>query len=241
MLRLMIVAALVAACTDPVTDDDADAEAQPFQPAGKDDGAAAAFVGLYATALTALHAGDVPSLELRDDGQYIRARCYHYNCAAQVAETDNYDLYTSASGKTYVRFWSFTYSRDANGELASEPAIADVYEIRTTATGIRLRKSYTGRWVALDATTPEAVCAGDGGTFGTDGCLCPGAPSGDGTTGYLGFLPAAGGCVRIPGGGEDACDSSDGFYTDDDATLVGTYCRCGRGRHVVDAGSCAPN
>src|SRR5205085_2251782 len=101
----------------------------------------AAFAGTFASHATHFYSGDLPALELRTDGRYVRARCYHASCALRLPETDKFDTYTSSSGKTYVRFWTFTVARDANDELQETPAIADVYEIRATTSGIKLRKS----------------------------------------------------------------------------------------------------
>ncbi len=39
---------------------------------------------------------------------------------------------------------------------------------------------------------------------------------------------------------ESECDATNGFYTDDDATLIGSFCRCGIGRYAGAAG-CTSN
>lgn len=186
---------------------------------------AAALDGVYLTTETALDDGDIASLELHGDS-YVRIRCYHAGCAARIAETDRFDGYTSASGRTYVRFWSFTIARGGDGNLATTPQIADVYEIEPTATGIALRKAWTSRWISLVATTPAELC---GGTWSGVACAC-----GDG----LVFVPGAGGCVARPGASETNCDASGGAWTDDDATAIGGFCACGYGRYSDDSGSC---
>jgi len=225
----------IAACAT-ATDDASDGEASDAAPqaiGGKADGAT---TGLFASRATTHYNGDVPDLELRADGSFVRLRCYHASCALPVAETDHYDTYTSSAGKTYVRFYSFTVETAADGSISSTPLVADVYEIRTTSTGIRLRKAFSTRWQTLATTDAATRCTASGGAWNGD-CSCPG--SGNGATPHPAFAPGAGGCIIAPGGGEDACDSSNGLYTDDDATPIGTFCECGLGRHVVDAGSCA--
>ncbi len=221
---------------DPGTDaGDADAEAAPATPLGKAD--AASLDGLYATATTSLRAGDVPTVQFLPDGAYVRARCYHARCGLEVAETDHYDVVKS-KGHTYVRFWSFTIAVDAAGDRTPTPVLADVYELRHVAQGIKLRKTYTSRWLTLDAASQTDLCDATGGAWSNATCACPGAGPLDDNHG--GFVAGAGGCVEIPGGGESACDDSGGLYTDDETTPVGTYCECGLGRYVAPGpGACA--
>jgi hypothetical protein len=195
-------------------------------------------VGLYATSTsTTLADGDIANLQLDANGSYIRLRCYHAGCALRVPESDHYDSYTSSSGKTYVRFYSFvTVWNTAGDDRMQKPVVADVYEVQKTSTTIRLRKSYSSRWVTLRKTTPKAQCTGDGGTWSTTTqCSCPG-PTGWSTSGYFVFTPGAGGCVKVPGTTEDGCDTSGGYYADDDATPVGTFCSCDRGQYLTNDG-----
>ena len=49
-------------------------------------------------------------------------------------------------------------------------------------------------------------------------------------------MGGAAGCIHAATAGEDACDTSNGSYTDDDATKLGTYCACGLGRTLEDTG-----
>ena len=35
---------------------------------------------------------------------------------------------------------------------------------------------------------------------------------------------------------ESACDDTNGSYTDDDATRIGTFCQCGLGRTMTETG-----
>ena len=230
-LRLAYLFLVLVACVAPAsssTDDasDAEAEAADAQPGGKAD--AADLLGSFASRAHSFYSNDLPSLELLDSGSYVRARCYHASCALRLPETDQFDTYTSSSGKRYLRFWTFTAARDANDELQATPVIADVYEVRTVSGGLRLRKSYTSTWRALYPATHEELCGRTGGAWTGDGCTCPGV-----------FVAGAGGCIATPGASEDGCDTTDGLWTDDDATLIGSYCRCGAGRYVDAAGSCA--
>jgi hypothetical protein len=244
MMMLWVGAALVmAGCQDQDAgdggaDDALDATAEGAPLADKAD--AIALDGLYETTATSLKSGDVPDVQFLPDGRYVRARCYHAGCKAPVAETDRYDVFKS-SGHTYVRFWSFTVVTDADGNRDQQPKVADTYELRKTAHGIKLRKTYSSRWLTLDAVTQTDVCEASGGTWnGSAPCLCPGGN--DLLTTHGAFVPGAGGCILIGGGGEDACDSSNGLYTDDDSTLIGTYCICGLGRHVGPGpGACVAN
>jgi len=225
-MRLVLVVGLMAACgadaTPPVDDGDAEtAGAQPMT------GEAPSRAGLYSTRDEAHQDGDLVALELTTSSAYIRARCYHEGCTTVVPETDRFDRYTSASGLTYLRFWSFTTSHDAGGALDVTPVVADVYETRDTAIGVELRKSHTTRWIQLAASTAEAVCGG--GAWDGTACACPA---------HQLFVAGAGGCIPVPGASEDRCDDSSGLWTDDDATPIGSYCECGEGRRVADDGAC---
>src|SRR6185312_1829865 len=160
-MRAALLVIVLAGCTTAATDD-GEAEMAPPQPVGKTD--AAQFLGLYASHATHHYNGDVPDLELRSDGQFVRERCYHASCALEVPETGAFDQYTSSTGHTYVRFYS---AYDASKVL-------DVYEIRTFTKGVQLRKAYSTRWVSLYLSSAGLACASSGGTYtGTD-CACPG-------------------------------------------------------------------
>ena len=224
MLRTVLPLFLVA-CAASDDPSDSEAELAPRQEAGKAD--AADFTGLYRSTASTHYANDIPSLELRSDGRYVRSRCYHASCALQLPETDAFDQYTASSGKTYVRFWS-----EDNGQ----PMIAEVYEIHATSTGIKLRKAHVTRWSLLAATTETAQCTASGGAWNNVSCTCPGNVPG---TAQTVFVPGAGGCIAMPGADESNCDNSGGSWTDDDATLIGSYCVCGYGRYDDATGSCA--
>ena len=228
----------IVACADVTPDDQADGEAETGaeQAVGKADGAS--FAGVYRTHAATLRDGDVPSLELSVHTvpglpvtyAYVRARCYHASCSRNVPETDTYSVYTSSAGKTYVRFWSFTVTVDPNNGPTAHPVIADVYEIKAFSGGVKLRKSYSTSWQTLYCATDASVCQVSHGTWASSGCACPGT----GTE----FVRGAGGCIDSPGASESNCDATNGLWTDDEATLIGSYCECGLGRYVDSAGSC---
>ena len=202
-MRAAFLAVTLAGCAATVDLDDKDAFDAPPQAIGKAD--SAAFLGLYASHATHHVNGDVPDVELRSDGQFVRARCYRASCSLEVPETGTFDEYTSSTGHSYVRFY--------NGMK-----VADVYEIRAFARGVQLRKAYATRWQSLYTTTadPNPMCAS-----GQE------------------YVAGAGGCIATPGASESNCDDSMGMWTDDDATLIGSYCICGIGEYLDATGACA--
>ena len=238
LVIVWVGAALFGACMDdagPSTDetDDAVAEAAPLD-SKADSGLTV--TGDYATTTTALRDGDVPNLELGPTGVYVRNRCYHSACSAKRAETDKFDTFTTSSGKSYLRFWSFKIVPNAmSGDRDQVPVVADTYEITKTSTTIKLRKTYTARWLTLKKRSLSALCTASGGTWGGD-CTCPG-PAG---WPNAAFIAGAGGCIMVSGTDESECDGTNGFYTDDDSTPIGSFCECGVGRYAGDAG-CASN
>jgi len=234
MRALGLCALVLASCssTDAVdADADAAAEAAPLAD-GKADGIGAS--GLYAVTSSALQDGDIANLELRVDGHYVRSRCYGLACARRHAETDRFDSFTSSTGRTYVRFWSFR-ADDTTPERTQHPVVADTYEIVRTSTTIRLRKTYTSRWFSLRKRLASSVCTQSGGSWTTE-CDCGPNNTWPGPA----FVPGAGGCMIVSGTDESECEDTGGFYTDDDATLIGAYCECGAGRYPSDSG-CAAN
>jgi hypothetical protein len=205
-MKTAILLLFVGCAATGTPDDDAAVDA-PVAALGKAD--AATFTGLYASHATHHYNDDVPDLELRADGTFIRQRCYHASCAIETPETDHYDVYTSTAGKTYVRF---------HGRQLGDEIVADVYEIRAFSKGVQLRRAYSTRWQSLYATTPDPD---------------PTCASGQE------YVAGAGGCIAIPGASEDNCDASHGSWTDDDATAIGSYCICDVGSYLDASGSCA--
>lgn len=227
-MRAFLAVILVAGCAAESIDDTSDTEAETAaaQVQGKAD--APDFTGLYASHATTHYNNDIPALQLLAT-DYVRARCYHASCSERLPETDHYDVYTSSAGKTYVRFYTVKITFDANHVFTETPVVADVYEIAATSAGVKLRKSYTTRWFTLYRTTEQAACTSSKGTWdASTGCACPDL-----------FVPGQGGCMAHLGENEGNCDDSDGLWTDDDATLIGSYCVCGEGRHVDASGACA--
>ena len=248
LLYVLPVFLAAVACSDSADDaSDSEADVAPAQPTdGKADGID--FTGLYHSAATTHYNNDIPDLELRapitvganaGETQFVRSRCYHSSCALELPQTNDYNLYTSTSGLTYVRFLTDQIWVDSSGNLQSQKQIDDVYEIRPTSTGIKLRKAHTTRWFSLPRATPAGQCARTGGTWEStvSNCNCPGnTPSMFAATI---FVPGAGGCIANPGADESNCDASQGMWTDDEATLIGSYCVCGYGRYDDATGSCA--
>jgi hypothetical protein len=227
--------------------------------------------------------GDVRQLRLYADGTYVRLRCYGPSCGAAVAETDRYTAFRS-SGKTYVEFWSFERvlvpgpppkikgGAPSPPEHIDHPVVADVYEIKATGSSIKLRKTFSSRWVTLHVTSDEALCTVSGGTWsppaGTPASTTPKVPpTAKGQQPATpppavaapvaptpapvdawnschcapdeGYVAGGGGCTHIASAAEDACDSTNGSYADDDPTKLGTYCACGVGRTLDDTGCTA--
>lgn len=150
-------------------------------------------------------------------------------------------------------------------EWDDQPAVADTYEIKKSGATLKLRKTYTTSWTKLAAVTDDALCGDSGGTWtipppppatpakgappttkGTQPaspppagatpaaplapppyCACPTA--GDGFVAPIG-------CMHLTVSTESACDDTNGSYTDDDATKIGTYCQCGIGRVMTETG-----
>ncbi|MBV8759660.1 MAG: hypothetical protein JO257_20390 [Deltaproteobacteria bacterium] len=225
---------LLAGCATTVPDDDEAIQAPP-QAVGKAD--AAQYLGIYASHLTHHANGDVPDLELRSDGNYVRQRCYRSSCSLETPETGRFDEYTSSTGHTYVRFYGQQISLDQNNNIQNQEIVADVYEIRAFTKGVQLRRAHSTRWQSLYLSSAGLACATSGGTYtGTD-CTCPAnepmMPI------QQVFVPGAGGCIANPGASESNCDDSQGMWTDDDATLIGSYCICAVGEYLDSTGSCS--
>jgi len=234
-MRAAFLAVFLAGCAATADVDDNDAFDAPAQPIGKAD--SAQFLGIYASHTTHHYNGDVPDLELRGDGHFVRERCYRASCSLEAPETDVFDEYTSSSGHTYVRFYGQDITVDADGNLQNQQVVADVYEIRAFTKGVQLRKAYSTRWQSLYLSSPGLACASSGGTFNGTDCACPlNQPM---TYAAQVFVPGAGGCIANPGASEDNCDTSHGMWTDDDGTLIQSYCICSIGQYLDSTGACA--
>lgn len=226
--------------------------------------------------------GDILALRLyTGDGSYVRRRCYGADCAQAVAETDRFTAFT-AKGKTYLQFHSFTREvvpapptppggKPRGPEVQDHDVVADTYELRTSGSSIKLRKTYSSRWVKLTAVDDADLCASSGGSWDEQPAMPtpqpvkvppttkgqqPAAPAPAPATsanapatpppaptyacrcsaGDQWYVPGAGGCMHVAVSSETACDDTNGSYTDDDATRLGTYCQCGLGRTMTDTG-----
>jgi len=222
-MRAAFLAVILAGCAAQVPDD-GEAFDAPAQPIGKAD--AAAFTGIYASHASHHYNGDVPDLELRSDGQFVRERCYRGSCALQAPEFGAFDQYTSSSGHTYVRFYS---AYDAT-------KVVDVYEIRASSKGVQLRKAYQARWQSLYLSSAGLACASSGGSWSGADCACP--LNQPGVYPAQAFVPGAGGCIAMPGANESSCDDSMGMWTDDDSTLIDSYCICPAADYLDSTGAC---
>lgn len=227
----VLFAGACAAASDETSDaGDAEAEAATDQDVG------VPITGVFQSHATSHYDGDIPSVELTADHRYVRMRCYHAGCAIQAAQTDAFETYSSSGGKTYVRFKATKVTFVPDVGVDQTPTVADVYEIKTFAKGIKLRKAYSTRWQVLYATTPSLECASTHGTWASDTCTCPGNdPNGLPVT--L-FAPGAGGCFAAPDPYESDCDDTGGLWTDDDATALGTYCICSAGTYQSATAGC---
>lgn len=276
----------LAGCTAPASNADAEpVDSSEGDLSARSPASLAAFADKNWVATKAVaHDGDLRELRLYSDGSYVRLRCYGAACAEAVPETDRYTAFRS-SGKTYLELWSFERvlvpgpPPKVKGGAPSPPAyennpvVADTYEIKATGSGIKLRRTYSSRWVTLTATSDEALCAASGGSWslpvvtppsttskvppttkGTQpatpppASMTPSAPVAPVAVDAWnachcaageGYVAGGGGCVHIAVSTEAACDSTNGSYTDDDATRLGTYCACGIGRTMTDGGCVA--
>jgi hypothetical protein len=244
MFRSLIFASLALAAVGCAAqpDDGADATAETARAADKaDDALGITNVAFEMVAPASYRAGDVTNLYLfgasskpgvAPSSESVRGRCYHAGCSSWIPELASYDLVTS-SGRRYLRFWM--------GDQSGKQVLVDNYEIRKTPTGIKLRKTYTTRWLTLAARTDQQLCEETGGTWGDapsstvvpmhgyTPCDC-GAPS------TVVFVPGTGGCFEPATVSEDACDSTQGSWTDDDSTDLGTFCACSAGQYLSSSG-----
>jgi hypothetical protein len=237
ILGVLVVMVCASACSEPIDEsvDDGDAELGSVVELGKGD--ASDFAGIYrwADASRPYWNNDIPSLQLAGSG-YVRSRCFGFNCATLVPQFGDRKI-VRVSGKVFVRFMSFTREWNAdNEEWIETPVLADTYEIKKTTRGIKLRKTYTSRWISLDKITERQACTLSGGDWGieTPPCTCDAVANPDWSH-YMASFPGLGGCFEIFAANEDGC-SSTGSYTDDDATVIGTYCSCPLGTHETQAG-----
>jgi hypothetical protein len=234
---LTVVIACAAGCAT-ANDELADAEAEDAAALEISVPEIARFTGVYrwSYATRPYWANDIPSLQL-DGGGYVRSRCYGWDCDKLVPQTGGVTWVRSSTGNTYVRFLSFEMV-ESGEEWLEEPVVADVYEIRTTSGGIKLRKTYSNRWFYLRHTAPDAACDASGGEWTDGACACPEIDGADWSH-NIQFVPGLGGCFEIQAASEDGCMETHGSYLDDDRSAIGTWCLCPAGTYETTAG-CQP-
>lgn len=180
--------------------------------------------GIYQLTGDPVGAGDVVYLWLRGDGGFAWTRCYDADCVAPVVEDGTYQL-TTSSGKRYVSFYQVGRAGDTKVHFNS------MYAYSRTSNALKLRKTYSSRWMTLASVAEGDLCVASGGTWnGSCGC------DGGWPTSYS---PGAGGCWVAPAAGESACDDTQGVYSDDETNAAGTFCDCGIGRHLEESGCVA--
>src|SRR5262249_18337066 len=150
-------------------------------------------------------------------------------------------------GLFYLHFISYENVVDAKtGETCQQDVVEDVYEVKKSGRYLKLRRAHQSRWQTLSTITPRTLCRESGGSWvvnptapaGTPAeCDCPG-PTQDYPLAPQ-FIPGAGGCLEVENTDEDSCDNSGGGWTDDDATLIGTFCTCPLGQALTTTG-CNP-
>jgi hypothetical protein len=226
----MVVALVLAVgCSDATDDtlDDGEAESGEGVTLGKAD--AEAYAGLYrwTDQDRPYWKNDIPAIQLRP-AHYVRTRCYGRDCAKLVPQFGDLELVRTSAGKKFLRFMSYERVWEpVHEEWQTNPVVADTYEIKKTRSGIKLRKTYSSRWFSLARISEQELCTGSGGWWDEDAgplCTCDELNGADWSH-YIGFFPGLGGCFEVFAADEDEC-SSTGQYTDDDATPIGTYCRC---------------
>jgi hypothetical protein len=238
LVSLVSLVAIISGCASAGDElDDAEADASELSVTAADK---ASLSGVYrwADASKPYWNNDIPSLDLAAT-RYVRSRCYGWDCEHLVAQTGAVRWVKSSTNKIYLRFMSF--EKQLEGEEWIEHAVvADTFEIKKTASGVALRKTYSSRWIALDASTPAGACDASGGTWSAADatCACPALPAADWSH-RIDFVPGLGGCFEIFASNEEGCDETHGAYLDDDASALGTWCLCPVGTYETQAGCAA--
>lgn len=242
----MLLTIVLSACATNAPGDDAVDGA--FDLSGKADGPS--FAGTYQEVGGGARKGDLPFVQLHDDGTYVRLRCYTTNCTKTTPETDRYTTFENPdTHKQYVIFGRFVWTDFDNRESRVDPY--DAYEVRHDGANLLFRKTYTSRWIAMAPVTEEAICTASGGTWDTS-TEHQGAEAGTTTSCDCGqdsvtnwddpipaFVPGAGGCRMTFKMVESECDDTQGSYTDDDTDALGDYCLCPAGTIPTDTGCVA--
>lgn len=164
--------------------------------------------------------GELLYLQLAAGGRFAWTRCPDAACADPVREDGTWQ-----SGHGTLRFFQQGPKGDPSPHLQATYAYA--------VKGGKLWLRAQGAAFAMEKVTEPQLCSASGGAW-TSAAAC------DCGKGWpTAWSPGAGGCWQSPAVSEEACDATQGSWTDDDATLIGTYCECGIGRRLTAAG-CAP-
>jgi hypothetical protein len=160
--------------------------------------------------------GDLVYLQLDPSGRFAWTRFTHGD---SVREDGTWDQ----RGKS-LRF----FQQGKKGDPA--PHFAFAYAVVSSG-GARLwLRAGTGALpFALEKVAEADLCKESGGAWSGAACDCgKGWPTA--------YSAGAGGCWQSPPVTEEACDATQGSWTDDDTDLAGTYCECGIGRRLTATG-----
>ena len=166
--------------------------------------------------------GDLLFLQLGTGGRFAWSRCPDAACADPIREDGSWQV---PRGHRSIRF----FLRGRAGDPALHFHSAAAFSLSRDGKRLVLRPETGGRPFALDKVAESDLCAASGGAWNSGVCDCgKGWPTA--------YSPGAGGCWSSPAVSEQACDATQGTWTDDDADLAGTYCQCGIDRRLTAAG-----
>ena len=162
-------------------------------------------------------AGHLLYLQLAAAGRFARTRCTDAACGDPVREDGTWQ---TAHGT--IRF----FQPGPRGDPAPHLQATYAYAMKGGKLWLRAQG---GAAFAMEKVAEADLCAASSGSWIGGTCDCgKGWPTA--------WSPGAGGCWQSPAVSEEACDATQGSWTDDDASLIGTYCGCGLGRRLTAAG-----
>ncbi len=162
-MRSSLLLLALLSCTS--TGDDAadDAEPDTVVDAGKADAPTLAANSYEMTADRLVHRtwykGELPYLQLLPGSTWTASVCTGYSCSTMTGEHGTYKLTITASGTRYIRFY-----QDGQTSYAR-------YAYEDEGDTLRLRKSGTSDWVAMDvvpALWSESLCDATAGSWTDD-------------------------------------------------------------------------
>lgn len=168
-------------------------------------------------------AGDLPYLQLGAAGRFAWTRCSDAACADPLREDGSWQV--ARGGHRSLRF--FLRGRAGDPGLHFHSAYA--FTLSRDGGRLWLRPETGGRAFLLEKVAERELCAASGGAWSGAACDC-------GKAWPTAYSPGAGGCWLSPAVSEQACDATQGSWTDDDPDLIGTYCECGIDRRLTAAG-----